>query len=418
MPLSLNATPRAQRWFTSAAHWPDAVLPAYDGGSIGNLPASILNAFSSPGQDNNSSLLSPLQPSVLHPGFLDGARVVVLIVVDGFGADVLGWAEAEGALRHLSQAQMATRMTSVFPSTTAAALTTLQTGLPPAQHGMAGYTLYMAAQQAVINMISWKPVGGMPVRLPLPQPKGFLGVPTLYDLLECHDIPSTVVSNLAFMDSPLTRVHSPGVPYSGHRTPAEFAGMLLREVEKPGRRFVFGYWDGYDALSHTHGPESAICLDELHLLDAALGRGFFDRLGNRSGDVAVLVTADHGHAPISIERTHSLKKILREHSPARLIPTGDRRAMGLAFDDLPGLQALREIAGDDGVVLPVHDAVKAGLYGPGELYPGLEARIGKTLLLAKDDASFVYPQSNNPTAGGHGSLTSREMLVPLLGWRF
>jgi hypothetical protein len=306
-------------------------------------------------------------------------------------------------------------MTSVFPSTTAAALTTLQTGLAPAKHGMAGYTLYMAAQQAVINMISWKPVGGMPVRLPLPQPKGFLGVPTLYDLLDRHEIPSTVVSNLAFMDSPLTRVHSPGVPYSGHRTPAEFAGLLLREVEKPDRRFVFGYWDGFDALSHTHGPESAICLDELHLLDEALGRGFFGRLGDRSRDVVVLVTADHGHAPISTERTHSLKEILREQSPSRLIPTGDRRAMGLAFEDL---QALREVAGDDGVVLSVQEAIEAGLYGPGDRHPDLEARIGQTLLLAKDDASFVYPQSNNPTAGGHGSLTSREMLVPLLGWRF
>ena len=393
------------------------MLPAYGGGSIGNLPASILNVFTSPGQRNDSSLLPPLQPSVLDPGFLDGERAVVLIVVDGFGAESLRWAESEGALRHLGQARMATQMTSVFPSTTAAALTTLQTGLAPAQHGMAGYTLYLAAQQAVINMISWKPVGGMPVRLPLPQPKGFLGVPTLYDLLDRHDIPSTVVSNIAFMDSPLTRVHSPGVPYSGHRTPAEFAGLLLREVEKPGRRFVFGYWDGYDALSHTHGPESAICLDELYLLDQALGRGFFDRLGDRSGDVAMLVTADHGHAPISTERTYSLKRILREHSPARLLPTGDRRSMGLAFDDTPGLQALREVAGDDGVVVSVHDAVEAGLYGPGDRHPDLEARIGKTLLLAKDDASFVHPQSNNPTAGGHGSLTSREMLVPLLGWR-
>lgn len=394
------------------------MLPDYDGGSIANLPASILNAFTPPGQLDNHAVQPPLQRSVLDPDILKNARVVVLIVVDGFGAESLRWAESEGALRYLNQAQVNAEMTSVFPSTTAAALTTLQTGLAPAQHGIAGYTLYLAAQQAAINMISWKPVGGMPVRLPLPQPKGFLRVPTLYDLLERSGIPSTVVSDLAFADSALTKVQSPGVPYSGHRTPAEFAGLLLREVAKPGRRFVFGYWDGYDALSHTHGPESAICLDELHLLDRALGRGFFERLGNQSGDVVVLVTADHGHTSISENRTRSLKAIIREHSPARVIPTGDRRATGLAFNDPAGLQSLRDLAGDDGVVLSAHRAVEAGLYGPGNRHPELEARIGKTLLLAKGDAAFVYPQSNNPSAGGHGSLTSREMLVPLLGWRF
>lgn len=418
MQPALKATSQLEHWFASAVQWPDAVLPAYNGGSIANLPGSILRAFDPNGVVAPGTVLPPVAPQLLPPDFLAGARAVVLIVVDGLGQECLRWASGQTATHYLNQAQHNAQLTSVFPSTTAAALTSLQNGLAPARHGMAGYTLYLAAQQAVINMITWKPVAGMPVRLPMPVPRTFLDVPNLYTLLDRVKIPSAIVSNLAFMDSPLTNVHSPGVPYYGHRTPAEFAGLLLQQVEKPGRRFVFGYWDGFDALAHTHGPRSIICLDEIRIVDLALGRGLLERLAGRADDIVVLLVADHGHMMISEDRTHSLKNIIRTYSRSRPIPTGDRRAAGLTFDDDDALAALRENAGDDGVVVPVAEAIEAGLYGPAHHHANLEDRIGKALVLAKDDAAFVYPQSSNPTAGGHGSLTSSEMLVPLLGWRF
>lgn len=413
-----HATLSLSRWLTDNITWPDAVLPDYDGGSIGNLSTSILATLDAAPPTAQGDLLPPLHDDILSTGLLNGARTVVLLVVDGLGTQSLRWARSRGAVKYLDTAQTSSQLTSVFPSTTAAALTTLHTGVSPAHHQMAGYTMYLSEQQATVNVVAWKPVGGMATASDLPEPRDFLPVPSIHKRLERAGIPSVLVSNLAFMDSALTNVQSAGVPYQGHRTPAEFAGLLLREARRPGPRLVFGYWDGFDALSHTHGPESDIALNEIRLLDSALGKGFFDLISKHGGDVAVILTADHGHAPISRSRTHSLGTILKRSSPHRPIPTGDRRAVGLAFDGDEARAALRKLAGDDGIVLPVRDALDAGLYGPGGDHQLLEDRIGKTLLLARQDAAFVFPQSSNPTAGGHGSLTAREMLVPLLGWRF
>ena len=405
-------------WFDASGEWPDAILPSYDGFSIANIPATILRAFDAHNDEMKPDLLEPLSGNVLDESFLRGSRVVVLLVVDGLGARALEWARNRGAVRYLDTSHQAATITSVFPSTTAAALTTLQTGLSPAQHGLAGYTLYLEDQSATVNMITWKPAGGMRLGAALPELKTFLGVPTIFNRLQASGIESAIVSNLAYIDSALTNVQSSGVAYRGHRTPAELAGLLLAETRKPGQRFIYGYWDGYDALAHTHGPEGDICLNELYLIDQAIGRGLLEPLAASAEDVTVLLVADHGHIAIDTDRVQSLKPALGRYSRHRPIPTGDRRATGLAFDDPEALARLKSIVDNYGVILSVADALAAGLYGPGSTRINLKSRIGKTLVLAKGNAAFVYPQSNNLTAGGHGSLTAEEMLVPLLGWRF
>lgn len=363
-------------------------------------------------------MLGSLRPELLPLSFFNNARVVIMLVIDALGVENLEWAHRQGAIEHLSASQWRSELTSVFPSTTAAALTTLQTGVAPVRHGIAGYTIYLQEQAATVNVVGWKPVGGLELARPMPVPAGFTGISTIYSRLEHVGIETAVVANQEFSGSALTQIHSAGVTFHGHRTPAELAGTLLRVSQRPGRRFVYGYWDGFDALSHTWGPESDVSLNELYVLDQALGRGLLTPLASLGGDVALLIVADHGHSAIDQEQVVSLKDHLAVYGGDRPVPTGDRRAVGLPGGSDAARADLAERAGERGVVLTVRDAIGAGLYGPGEQHPGLRDRIGETLLLSRDHAAFVFPQSNNITAGGHGSLTRKEMLVPLLGWRF
>lgn len=394
------------------------MLPDFAGGSIANLPASVLREFA-PEDTLHPDIVQPLRSTMLPQGLLQGARVIILLVVDGAGQANVHLACRRGLMSWLDRPHFRSTITSVFPSTTVAAMTTLQTGLPPAVHGMAGYTMYLEQQQATVNVIGWKAAAGFQLAEPLPDPRSFLHVPNIYQRLESAGVESVVVSNKEFSDSALTNIQSAGVPYAGHRTMSEMAGLLLQEASRPGKRFIFGYWDGFDTLSHTHGPGSDICLNELYLLDKAIGRGLLGPLQSvSSGEVVVLVVADHGHIAIDQTHVHSLSGAMSGRSGNRPIPTGDRRASGLPFGDPIGRRILRDVAGDDGVVLDVREAVEHGLYGPGPAHPELLSRIGESLLLSTGAGAFVHQHLNNPTAGGHGSLTSQEMLVPLLCWRF
>jgi predicted AlkP superfamily pyrophosphatase or phosphodiesterase len=96
-------------------------LPDYGGACITNLVPALIERP------------EPL-PSWL-PAPVAEADQVVLLLLDG-----LGW-EQLATRRHLTPtlaAMTGGAITSVVPTTTAAALTSLTTGLPPGEHGVVG----------------------------------------------------------------------------------------------------------------------------------------------------------------------------------------------------------------------------------------------------------------------------------------
>lgn len=382
---------------------------------MANLPASILQAFSAP--FDAEPLLPPLDARLLPPDLLDGARVVILIVVDGLSAAAL---QRDGLDFGDIAPDLERRITSVFPSTTAAALTSLHYGASPATHGMAGYTVFLPAVGRVVNLVRFKPVDGSTVDPRQLDPRTIVASPSLFDRLRDAGIDSVVVSHEEYARSPLTLAQSGDTAFAGHRTPAEMANRLLEAARRPGRRFIFGYWAGIDMLAHTWGPDSDTARLDLRLLQRALVDGMLRPLADSGDDIAVLLTADHGHTTIGVDRQMPLTDLARVVGGWSAPPTGERRAVGLTTA-AGGREALEAAVAARGVVIPVAEAMLRGLFGPPPHHPELLARVGDLLLLAKPGASFPYREhgDDRPHApGAHGSLTSDEMLVPLLGWRF
>jgi hypothetical protein len=406
-------------WFAASASWPDAVLPAYDGGSVANIAASIYRALAPTGAPLPFPV-PPLSESLLDPWLLHDARVIVLLVLDGYGAadwdaSPAGWIPQEVAR------QQAATITSVFPSTTTAALTSIQTGAAPAHHGLVGYTLYIPGLRRTANLLTFQPVDGGGFDAQCLDPHTFRSVPTLYDRLAEVGIESVVVSHRDYARSPLTILQSGDTPYIGHRTLGEMTALLLEQIRKPGRRFVFGYWAGVDMLAHTHGPLSAACDAERNLVDRALRCWLLAPLAKLRDEVAVVVTADHGVESIPPERARSLNELTADVGGWLRPNTGERRSMGLSLRPGVNPDIIQSFVGNDGCVLNVGEAVQAGLYGPPPQHPEIEERVGNQLLLARGQASFAFAPprtSTEPSYGAHGSLTPREMLAPLLTWRF
>src|SRR5690606_34525151 len=133
-PEPVRALLERQRLDPSFPTW---VRPSYDGYGVVNLPWTVLDILGAPVEG------TPLAPELVPASLRDGVRVVVLIVVDALAYFQLREGMRAGdtpVLARVWEEGTAFALTSTFPSTTVAALTALQTGVPPSQHGMVAYT--------------------------------------------------------------------------------------------------------------------------------------------------------------------------------------------------------------------------------------------------------------------------------------
>ena len=358
----------------------DLIRPDYSGASVAGLVPAILGS----------------QPAGWLPACVAGARAVVLLVLDGFG-----WRAIDGARARLPVlgSLEGGPITTVVPSTTAAALTSIASGLTPARHGMVGYRMLLGGQ--VLDVLRWKVPEG---RAPDP------GSVTLVDLAFGGRAVPTVV-RAEFNRSGFTESHMRGVRFVGWRTTATLVTHVAGLVDA-GERFVYAYYDGVDKVAHEYGITDGFFPAETVAADRLVG----DLLDALPGDVALVITADHGQ--VQFEQWVTMEPVAA-HVRAY---AGDARfrylyARARAESDL--LKAATDAFGEVAWVFGRDQLVDEGWLGP-EPPPGdVLTRIGDVTLAAKGTFAFADPTHPRETRlrAGHGSLSPEEMLVPLLAGR-
>ena len=120
------------------------MLPDYAGGSLVNLVASVVAAC---GGKPRHPLLAALSAAELSE-----AENIVLVIIDGLGDHYLARRGAGGELARRKRASI----TSVFPSTTASAITTSYTGRTPLEHGLTGWFTYFGAAGCVASPLQFR----------------------------------------------------------------------------------------------------------------------------------------------------------------------------------------------------------------------------------------------------------------------
>jgi len=338
---------------------------------------------------------------------LPAVRSAILLVVDGLGARNL--AERAGHARFLSTA--ATRRdvaTTVFPTTTASALTSLLTGADAGEHGIVGYRVRIPGTDRMANQLSaWDDDAMAPATWqraePLLTARGRAGRT------------SVVVSKKEFVGSGFTLATTRG---------AEFAGIdaLRDRVREAGRVaaardgvVVYLYVPELDGAGHRHGTDSTQWTGLLEEADEAIR----ELAGRLPRDVGLLVTADHGMLDVPRHR-HIL---LGEGDPLLADVAeigGEPRMLHLyAAAGAAGAVLERWRAAESGRswVMSRDEAVAAGLFGS-RVDPAVAPRIGDVLVAARADVVYYDDRLADKAAqrmvGQHGSLTDRERIVPLI----
>jgi len=377
--------------------------PDYDGGSIVNLMASIVLAR------GGASAYVPLR--ALMPDAIASARTLVLLVVDGLGDRFLTRHGERGVLL----AHRRCSMTSVFPSTTATAITTFLTAQAPSQHGLTGWHMYFRELDGVLTVLPMRPRTGAPVPAPITDASAFFGHPNVFDTVNDE---TYIVSPAEIVDSPFNRAHSGRAHRISYRTMEEFFNAVST-IASGGRerRFVYAYWPQLDSLAHDHGIGNERTLAHFSELEHSFGE-LFDAISGR--DVALLITADHGFIDSTPDRTIDLEAHPRLKRMLRLPLCGERRA---AYAYLhPGCHEeferyVNETFANDIVARPAAQVLAEEYYGPGTPHPRLHERIGDYVLFMRDNAvikDWLPGERRYAQVGVHGGMSDEELYVPLI----
>lgn len=390
----------------------DLHLPDYDGGSIVNLAASILTAFGA------EPPAPPLRPELLPASGLSGDGGIVLLVLDALGLASLQAALASGRTPQLARLADAAprgvqRLTSVFPSTTTAALNSLATACPPAAHGILGHMMWLEEVDAVVNMLTFRRVGdvaGEPLSHELVR-----RVPTVYERLQRVGVPSTLITEYAFEGTPFTNLLQEGARFTGYVSLSQLCFQLAGALAaSEGRAFYSLYWPAIDTLSHYHGPDSAdtlseACRLEMEFIDLMVGK--VAALCRRHG-CDLVVVADHGQTRLDPAAAVTIEGGLCDHLSRP--PGGGRRAPYLHTDDPEGLLQDEGLVRATAALRHSDDAVQAGWFGGP--CPEVRARLGDVVALADEGRQLLYDYGAGTYLqhGSHAGMTAAEMHVPLI----
>ncbi len=404
----------------------DQVPPHYGGYSILNIPTSVAQALGAP----PVGVAPPLVPD-LRRAWGDGIRRVVLLVVDG-----LGWHLFQAARTHhrlagwqpLLERGTLGVLTSIAPSTTAAAITTFWTGRSAAEHGITGYEMWLKDYGLIANMILHSPSffqsgGAGLLQHASFDPETFLPHPPIGPHLRAHGVQVHAFQHYTIANSGLSIMLFREAEVHAFATLPDLWIALRQFLETPpeGPQYIWVYWSAVDGFSHRYGPHDARVAAEIETIAWTWRRFFWDDLAPaaRKGTVW-LVTADHGQIATPPDPAYDTQRHPRLQRTLYLPPTGENRLVYLY--PRPGrVNAMKDYFATawPGAfhLVPVWEVLNARLYGPGRPHPDLRNRLGEWLAIGRGAAYLWWGPKDNHLQGRHGGFHQDEMLVPFLAAR-
>jgi len=381
-------------------------FPDYNGNSIVNLMSTILSHF---GIDSQYEPLINFPPSEL-----EDFTNIILIIIDGLGYDFI---QANGK-KSTFQKFLQAKMTSVFPSTTASAMTTFHTSVAPHNHGIPSWFTYLR-EFGVISVILPMEMRGWPHSI-------FSNHVTAKDILQQRFF----YEKLNVESHYIIPAHLRGTPYIseilgntkqvGFRNLKEFFTNLTSIIKSSSQpKFISSYWPNFDAKAHSYGVNSKNCVKHLVELNKAFEL-FMEKIDDEASQSRIIITADHGLIDASPEHMILLEEHPEFHSYLTLPLSGEARCPFL-YVRPSRVKQFEEYCLNNfshaGTLIKSEELIKSNLFGLFEPHPRLFDRIGDYVLLMKSDYVFydkLLGEQRFLFIGNHGGLSSEEIHVPLI----
>lgn len=361
------------------------ILPDYENCGL-NVAAAVLRHFGAP---------------CPHPGQRDVERLlnektyknIVVMLFDGLGSSIIEKNLPDDAF--LRQC-ISHPLTAVFPPTTVAATTTIESGEAPIEHGWVGWSQYIAPLDRIVDIfLDRDSVTHEKLGENKSVANRFMPYRNICDKLNATgNVRAHIVS-----------------PYGDERVdtlPALFekAQIMCREA---GRRYIYTYWPEPDHTIHDDGTFAAG--EVVRDIDARV-RDFCEQAED---DTLVLITADHGLIDckhLFMEDYPELMEMcerpfgLEARDAAFYVKKEYKEAFPLAFQ--------KAFAGKGFWLLSAEEAVELGLFGKGREQALFRSFLGDYLAISTGEYALNWERDPHPMTGLHAGISPEEMLLSLI----
>ena len=373
-------------------------FPDYNN-SILNLITSILKHYNV--KTSHTSL------EALDKKLQNNYKNIVFIILDGMGEHILKQLSPNG---YFNNKKIST-LTSVYPSTTTAALTTYYSGKPPYETGWIAWSQYFKEYGRAIDMLQHK--------------ESYKN-----DSLEgaSIDVFKTIVNYQSIFEqieeaSPNINAYELTPSYSDKRANKSIRADSIDEViesiemlcKTPDEKFIMAYCDNPDGLLHKYGTKS----DEAKKFIQETEKKIQNMCEKLSKDTIVIISADHGHK--DIEKAYTLLDypeiqeclILPASLESRVVSFWVKEDMKKEFE-----KRFNNIFKDEFLLMTKNEFLEKNLLGYGQKHPKIDDFIGNYIALSIGGSIIrletFLAEGKKVKKSTHCGLTKEEMEVPLI----
>ncbi len=406
----------------------DFLLPNYNGYSLYNSIYTLLSLF------GIKSANKPLNFDLNE--FIEKNNKVVFFLTDGFGYNQYKNIEKNiPFLRLLSKKGKVFPITSGFPSTTAASLTTVATGLTPRDHGLFEWNLYFDELAEVIQTIPFSPMGRRAKEGSLLEkgadPKLIINKDRIFKILEDNGVNSYIFHNQSLANTVYSNLVSNGAEKIDYRYLSDLIVSIYNVlVREKGPAFLYVYWSGIDSEGHKFGPDSLQYEVEARIFFESIYNDLIKRVPpEKANNILFALTSDHGQVEINPKETVYLNKdsVILEALETGLngniiLPWGSPRDVFLRVKKDKIEDTIIYINKKYGKIckaIKTEEAIKMGIFGNGS--DEFLQRIGNIILLPYKGKTVWFEHIKGELVefkGHHGGMSEDEMKIPFAIARF
>ncbi len=322
-------------------------------------------------------------------------RNVVLILADAMGDKIL---RKHADVAKTLIADQKDTITSVYPSTTVASTTAVLTGLPPIVTGWLGWAQYVKEEDRTVIFFQNKDYYDETHTFSYNIAERFVPVERIYEKIERAN------------DDVKTKEIFPAFREKQHHSFMAECKTVLKTIKKPGRHFIYVYWDKLDTLLHEEGTKS----DNVHAMVKSIDEGYAHLKNHVGDDTLFIVIADHGQIDVETIELRNHKELW---DMFRHEPSVESRATAFFIKENKKDAFERLFNKKFGKHFQLHsrcDILKMQLFGTGKKHPKTDEFLGDYMALATDKYIFKTQAGEFTKKGQHAGLLADEVLVPLI----